>query len=136
MALLCSHTNQRRRPNGPKKSFQPRLEVLEDSRGGDVASRGGSRSVAFGEDAAPGIEQGSPKPVGPTKGMHGLPAGLPALQKLPPMLLLGGVALPVRHGWHLPDHGDPTTPCKMDFAGRLPACNMLIGTVQPVWSDR
>src|SRR5262249_35881794 len=69
------------------------------SRGGDVASRGGSRSVAFGEDAAPGIEQGSRKPVGPTKGVHGLPARLPALQELPPVLLLGGVASPVHHGW-------------------------------------
>src|SRR5262249_30399174 len=79
---------------------------------------GGCRSVAFGEDAAPGIEQRSRKPVGQTKGAHGLPARLPALQELPPALLLGGVALPVRHGWSLPNHGDPTMPCKTGFAGR------------------
>src|SRR5262249_11192969 len=87
-------------------------------RGGDVASRGGSRRVAFGEDAAPGIEQGSRELVGPTKGVHGLPARLPALQELPPVLLLGGVASPVRHGWSPPGHGDPNTLCKTDFAGR------------------
>src|SRR5262249_10350513 len=105
------------------------------SRGGDVASRGGSRSVAFGEDAAPGIEQGSRKPVGPTKGVHGLPARLPALQELPPVLLLGGVALPVRHGWSLPDHGDPTTRCKMDFAGRLLTVYVRIDSSAGSWFD-
>src|SRR5262249_6311227 len=42
---------------------------------------------------------GSRELVGLTEGVHGLPARLPALQELPPVLLLGGVASPVRHGW-------------------------------------
>src|SRR5262249_36612990 len=85
----------------------------------------------FGEDAAPGIEQGSRELVGPTKGMHGLPARLPALQELPPVLLLGGVASPVRHGWSPPGHGDPNTLCKTDFAGRSRTFDPTLNAVRP-----